>query len=98
MADNHPSWDRDPNTDEFLDARVKEIFSKICETTDIDSYMDDRMYSEEREKRKQGFITTKSFDSYEPTCTVVFTFKRIVEAGQTADYTIKSLENSIILC
>ena len=45
---------------------------------------------------KQVFVTKKSFD--EPTCTVSFRIKRIVEADKTADATIRSFENSIIRC
>ena len=93
MANNHLSCERDPNTDEFLNPRGKEIFDKIYEKTDIDSYVSDSAYDVQR-----VFVTTKSFDSYTPTCTVALRIKRIVEVGKTADLTMKSFDNSIIRC
>ena len=100
MASNYPLWDRGPDTDDFADPRPKQIFGKICSSSDTVSYMDDSTYGIEKAKAitKQVFVTKKSFDSYEPTRTVSLTIKRIVEMDKIADVTFKSFENSIIRC
>ena len=100
MASNYSLWDRDPDTDEFVDPGAKQIFGKISTSSDTVSYMADSTYDIGKAKAitKQVFVTKKSFDSYEPTRTVSLRIKRIVEVDKTADVTIKSFENSIIRC
>lgn len=100
MAANPVSWDRDAETDEFIDPRANEIFNNICITSDTDSYVSDTNHEVERRKpiSKKVFVTKTSFESYQPTCTISLTIKRIVELGNTVDATIECLETSIIRC